>query len=149
MMMVYGMFVFALDTAAYQELQRQTRWRQEAQGRVGLLPARQFLGPGEDTINLTGTLHPQFTGGQPHLDQLRDMASQGHAWPLIEGTGKNYGFFVLESLKERKVALMRDGAAQQIDFDMVLHRVEEDNGNLLAMLGPLAGMALRAVPRLV
>ncbi len=77
------------------------------------------------------------------------MAKEGNAWPLIEGTCKNYGYYVLESLKERKVALMRDGAAQQIDFDMVLHRVEDDNGNLLAMLGPLAGMAMCAVPRLV
>ncbi len=47
MMMIYGMFVFALDTAAYQELQRQTRWRQEAQGRVGLLPPASSLAQGK------------------------------------------------------------------------------------------------------
>ncbi len=29
MMMTYGMFVFGLSTAAYQELQRQTAWRRQ------------------------------------------------------------------------------------------------------------------------
>lgn len=139
MMMAYGMFVFSLGTTAYQELQRQTSWRQTGQGRVGARPARQFLGPGEDTITLTGTLLPQFTGGQMHLDHLRTMANQGAAWPLIEGTGTYYGLYVIESMSERKSHQMRDGAAQQIQFDLTLQRVDEDSAELLgALTGPLA-----------
>lgn len=139
MMMAYGMFVFGLDTAAYQELQRQTTWRQAGQNRVGARAARQFLGPGEDTITLTGTLLPQFTGGQQNLDMLRTMANQGAAWPLIEGNGSYYGLYVIGSMNERKSHHMRDGSAQQIAFDLVLERVDEDSTDLLASLtGPLA-----------
>ena len=139
MMMAYGMFVFSLGTAAYQELQRQTSWRQTGQSRVGARPARQYLGPGEDTITLTGTLLPQLTGGQMHLDQLRTMANQGAAWPLIEGTGTYYGLYVIESMGEHKRHQMRDGAAQEIQFDLVLQRVDEDDASLLgALTGPLA-----------
>jgi hypothetical protein len=142
MMMVYGMFVFSLSTAAYQELQRQTAWRHAAQGRVGARPARQYLGPGEDTITLTGTLLPQFTGGQMNLDQLRAMANQGAAWPLIEGTGSYYGIYVIESLSESKSAHFRDGAAQRIEFTLTLQRVDEDRGDLL---GVLTGATARAL----
>lgn len=140
MMMTLGMFVFGLSTAAYQELQRQTQWRHQAQGRVGRRPTRQFLGAGDDTITLTGTLLPQFTGGQQHLDQLREMANQGAAWPLIEGSGLYYGLFVIERLNERKSSFMRDGAAQQIEFDLTLQRLDEDNPDQLA-----SGLALRAL----
>ncbi|MAR73668.1 phage tail protein [Halomonas sp.] len=132
MMMAYGLFVFGLSTAAYQELKRQTAWRHAPQGRVGRRPSRQFLGPDGDSITLTGTLLPQFTGGQQNLDQLRQMANAGGAWPLIEGSGSVYGLFVIESLNERKSAFFRDGAAQKIDFDLTLQRIDEDATDQLA-----------------
>ncbi|SFU03440.1 phage tail protein [Halomonas saccharevitans] len=141
MMMTFGMFVFGLSTAAYQELQRQTAWRHQSQGRIGRRPARQFLGPGEDTITLTGTLLPQFTGGQQSLDQLREMANQGAAWPLIEGSGTYYGLYVIVSLNERKSDFFRDGAAQQIEFDLKLERIDEDDSAQLASTAAMRALA--------
>ena len=134
MMMVYGMFVFSLGTAAYQELQRQTQWRHPSSSRIGLRPARQFVGAGDDTITLNGTLMPQFTGGQSNLDQLRAMADQGAAWPLIEGTGTMYGLYVIESMTERKSRHFNDGAAQQIEFDLTLQRIDDDRIDQLGVL---------------
>lgn len=136
MMMTYGMFVFGLDTAAYQDLQRQTAWRHSSQNRVGRRPARQFLGPGDDTISLSGTLLPQFTGGQQHLDELREMAEQGAAWPLIEGSGTYYGVYVIDSLSEQKALHLRDGSAQRIQFTLTLQRVDDDDTHRLAMVMP-------------
>lgn len=141
MMMAYGMFVFALGSAPYQELQRQANWRHEGQGRVGRRPARQFLGPGDDTITLTGTLLPHFTGGQQNLDELRRMADEGAAWPLIEGNGTYYGLYVIDSLNETKSHQMRDGSAQRIAFTLNLQRVDDDRADLL---GSLNGALARA-----
>ncbi|GEN25407.1 tail assembly protein [Halomonas cupida] len=142
MMMAYGLFVFALDTASYRELQRRTSWRHAPQSRVGRRPARQFLGPAEDTITLTGTLLPHFTGGQQNLDYLREMANQGAAWPLIEGNGSYYGLFIIEGMNEGKSHHMRDGSAQKIEFDLSLQRIDEDSGNALGRLGNLTARAL-------
>ncbi|MDL4863413.1 phage tail protein [Halomonas elongata] len=146
MMMAFGLFIFGLSTAAYQELQRQTEWRHQGKARVGRRPARQFLGPGDDKVTLTGTLLPQLTGGQQSLDQLRKMAGQGAAWPLIEGTGTYYGLYVIESLNERKSVFMRDGIAQQIEFDLSLQHVDDDepdrlpsDASMRAMLEGLVG----------
>lgn len=147
MMMTYGMFVFGLDTAAYQELQRQTQWRHAAQNRIGSRPLRQFMGPGDDTIVLTGTLLPQFTGGQQHLDELRAMADEGAAWPLIEGTGYNYGLFIIESLSERKTHQMRDGAAQRIQFDLSLTAVDDDRPDRLGELNSPQNRTLLGLPQ--
>lgn len=142
MMMTYGMFVFGLGTAAYQELQRQTQWRHASQSRINARPAHQFLGPGDDTITLTGTLLPQFTGGQQNLDQLRAMADEGRAWPLIEGTGSYYGMYVIDSLGERKSEFFRDGAAKQIEFDIKMTRIDEGR---ITLLGVLESSALRGL----
>ncbi|GHE20125.1 phage tail protein [Halomonas urumqiensis] len=142
MMMAYGMFVFALGTAPYQELQRQSAWRHEGQGRVGRRPTRQYLGPGDDTITLTGTLLPHFTGGQQNLDQLRAMADEAAAWPLIEGNGTFYGLYVIESLNEKKSHQMHDGSAQRIGFTLTLQRVDDGRADLLGRLtGALARSA--------
>lgn len=142
MMMSYGMFVFGLSTAAYQELQRQTTWRHASQSRVNARPTHQYLGPGEDTINLTGQLLPMFTGGQQNLDMLRALADQGRAWPLIEGTGTYYGMYAIGSMNERKSEFFRDGAAKQIEFDISLTRIDEGRTELL---GVLESSALRAI----
>lgn len=142
MMMAFGMFVFGLGTASYQELQRRTAWRHAPQGRVGRRPARQFLGPADDTITLTGTLLPHFTGGQQNLDRLRDMANVGAAWPLIEGNGTFYGLYVIDDMNERKSHQTRDGSAQMIEFDITLQRVDEDRGDLLGSLSNMGSRAL-------
>lgn len=142
MMMTFGMFVFGLDTAAYQELQRQTAWRHSGQQRVGRRPVRQFLGPGDDTVTLNGTLLPHFTGGQQNLDELRDMATQGDAWPLIEGNGRYYGLYVIESMSERKSRHTKDGSAQRIEFDLVLQRVDEDRARAQQQIGTITSASL-------
>ncbi len=131
MMMTFGLFVFGLDTVAYQELQRQTAWRHASGNRIGRRPARQFLGPDDDTITLTGTLLPHFTGGQQDLDELREMANEGAAWPLIEGNGTHYGLYVIESMRERKNYHTRDGTAQRIAFTLSLQRVDDDQADRL------------------
>jgi len=143
MLMTYGLFVFGLSTAAYDELQRQAQWRQASQSRIGRRPSRQSLGVGDETIRLTGTLMPQLTGGPSNIDDLREMADDGFAWPLIEGTGYNYGAFVIESISDTRSVFFRDGAAQQIAFDIQFARVDDDAN---ARLGELTQ---RDVQRLV
>ena len=62
MMMALGMFVFGLPTVAYQSLRRSTEWRHPSNSRMGARPAYQYVGPGEDTITLGGTVIPQIMG---------------------------------------------------------------------------------------
>lgn len=142
MMMIYGMFVFSLSTAAYQDLQRQTNWRHASQSRINARPSRQYLGPDDDKITLGGTLLPQFTGGQQNIDHLRALADDGKAWPLIEGSGYYYGMHVIESINESKSAFFRDGAAAQIDFSLTLARIDDARAELI---GVATSSTLRAL----
>lgn len=145
MLMTLGFFVFDMPTAPYQQLQRQTDWRHPSQSRVGQRPAYQYLGPGDDTITLTGVLYPELTGGRLSLDLLRTMAEQGKGWPLIEGSGRLYGFWSITSISETSSELMRDGTPQKIEFSITLIRVDESQIDLLgtainAGLGAATGL---------
>lgn len=131
MMMALGLFVFALGTVPYQQLQRQTQWRHPSSSRIGRRPARQFVGPGDDTITLSGTLYPEITGGKISLALLRTMADTGKAWPLIEGSGTVYGLYVIEDIGETGSLFFPDGSARKIEFTIKLTRVDDDRIDLL------------------
>jgi len=131
MMMALGMFVFSLHTAAYQELQRQTDWRHASNNRIGAAPARQFVGRGDDAITLPGIIFPELDGTALSLDAIRLMANTGKAWPMVEGTGRIYGLWVIESLSETKTIFFSDGTPRRIDFTLSLKRIDDDRIDLL------------------
>ncbi|MGY2155751.1 phage tail protein [Pseudomonas tolaasii] len=131
MMLSLGMFVFSLSTLAYQELQRQTNWRHASNSRVGAAPALQFVGRGDDTITLPGLLLPELAGSILSLDALRLMANTGKAWPMVEGTGRIYGLWVIENLSETKTLFFRDGTPRRIEFTLTLKRTDDDRIDLL------------------
>nr|WP_300309234.1 phage tail protein [Halomonas sp.] len=134
MLMALGMFVFQTRSVPYQQLQRTTQWRHASQSRVGDRPAYQFVGPGTDTITLSGTLLPEFTGGRMDLDEIRAMADEGMAWPLVEGTGRQYGLWVITAVDETSSTFYRDGAAQKIEFTITLEHVDDQRTDLIGDL---------------
>lgn len=145
MMMALGMFVFSLETLAYQEFQRQTDWRHGSTSRIGTNPARQFLGRGDDSITLPGVLLPALAGSPLSLDTLRMMADTGKAWPLVEGTGKIYGLWVIESLSDNRTVFFQDGAARRIEFTLKLTRIDDGRIDMLGSLIGSVGGLLRGV----
>lgn len=67
--MALGTYRFSLSSAAYDGLRRSAAWRWPAQDRLGAHPVRQYVGPGEHTISMDGTIHPHYKGllGLPNL----------------------------------------------------------------------------------
>ena len=143
MMMALGLYVFSLSTTAYQQLQRQTGWRHPSNPRVGALPARQFVGKGDDTITLSGLILPEISGQRLSLDALRLMADSGKSWPLVEGTGRIYGLWIIENLQETNTLFFRDGAPRRIEFTLTLQRVDDSQIELLGSLLSTLGNILR------
>lgn len=145
MMMALGMFVFSLETLAYQEFQRQTDWRHGSTSRIGTNPARQYLGRGDDSITLPGVLLPALAGSPLSLDTLRMMADTGKAWPLVQGDGRIFGLWVIESLSETRTLFFRDGAARRIEFNLKLTRIDDGRVDLLGSLTGSIGGILRGL----
>ncbi|BAW20844.1 MULTISPECIES: phage tail protein [Pseudomonas] len=145
MMLALGMFIFSLPTLAYQQLQRQTDWRHAANSRIGAQPARQYLGRGEDDITLPGVLLPELAGSMMSLDEIRAMANTGKAWALVEGTGRVYGLFIIESLSETRSVFFQDGTARRIEFSLTLKRVDDGRVDLMGAVVATSSNILRAL----
>lgn len=132
MMMALGMFVFSLPTVAYQELQRKTQWKYASNARLGRRDARQFTGPGDDTITLSGWVAPELTGSLYCFDALRLMADTGKSWILIQGSGRIYGAFIITELSETRTVLDGYGSPAKVEFSITLERTDD---NVPALLG--------------
>lgn len=98
MMLALGMFVFERRTLPYQSMQHSKDYRWASNDRVGKPPVYQFLGEGENSIQLAGTLYPAITGGRISLLAVELMADEGRAWPLIEGTGNIFGMYIVDKV---------------------------------------------------
>ncbi|KAF0810425.1 phage P2 GpU protein [Alcanivorax sp. S71-1-4] len=133
-MMTLGMFVFQRSSVPYQELNRQTDWRHASNARLGARPVRQYIGPGDDNITLSGELRPEITGGSMSLDALRAMGDTGKAYVLIDGTGRLYGLYEVDSLSETQREFFEDGTPRAIRFSLALRRsdagIVDNLGNL-------------------
>lgn len=125
MMMCLGQFVFSLTTLAHQELQRQTNWRHASTSRIGARAAHQFLGVGDDTITLPGLIVPEF-GQRASLDEIHRMADTGAAWPLVDGTGRVYGQWVITDKAETGTLFDRYGQPMRVEFTISLKRVDDN-----------------------
>jgi len=145
MMLILGLFVFRLQTLPYQTMQRNVDYRWPSNSRIGLRPALQFLGVGEEKITLSGVLMPEITGGKVSMQLLDAMAVDGRAWPMLEGTGTIYGMFVVNSVSETRSEFFSDGSARRIEFSLTLTRVDESlsalYGDLRAQTEGLLGQA--------
>lgn len=122
-MMALGPFRFAIDTAAYQRLSRTTEYRWPAQNVIGGKPVKQYVGPGEDRIEMSGTLYPAFRRqrqGLAQLSYMREAAAMGEPHLMVDGNGRVWGLFVIESITEDQAVFFADGTPRRIDFSMSL-----------------------------
>lgn len=138
MLMVLGFFVFERRTLPHQSMRYSKDYRWVSNDRIGRRPAYQFLGEGETSRTLSGTLYPEITGGRLSLQAIELMADEGRAWPLIDGTGMIHGMYVIDKVTHNHTELFSDGAAKKIEFSLSLKRVDE---SLAAMYGDLKTQA--------
>jgi uncharacterized protein len=135
-MAVLGLFVFGIQTLPYQSLDRTTNWRYPTNSRIGRRPSVQFLGAGEDILNIAGSLRPEITGGQLSLAMVRYMAEGGKAWPFIQGNGISLGMYVIEEVTERGTEFYPNGQPRAIDFTIKLKRADDSLPEVLGVYTP-------------
>ncbi|NWA67706.1 phage tail protein [Pseudomonas reactans] len=119
-------FYFNLDTAAFDELRRQTEFRWASQERLSRRPAQQAVGMGEEKLSLKGTIFPAFKGGLKQLDTLRSIGAQLLPLNLTTGYGVVLGTWCLRSLEEEQGALLAGGIPRKQTFSLEFTRYGDD-----------------------
>ncbi len=100
-------------------------------------------------VNAMMTVIPRISSPALTAQEIAEMAEQGKAWPLIEGSGTIYGMYVIEGLNQTKTEFFRDGMPRRIEFTLSLKRVDESLsdmfGDLSAQLNNLQDTATSAL----
>ncbi len=127
-LMTLGMFIFGMETAPYQELQREREWRFATTERHGARDVAQFIGPGGERISLSGLLVPELGASYSSLATLAAMADTGDAYPLIDGGGLIFGHYRITRIDEAHRTIMAGGIPRQIGFRVELERDADEVG---------------------
>lgn len=141
--MKLGAYLFSLNTAAFQELNRKTEYRWAAVERHGQDDALQYTGPGQDTVELPGVIYPSYRGGGGQLNKLRALAGLGQPQSLIDGAGNVYGRWVILGVDEKQTFFAAFGQPLKQEFTVRLRRYDGGPSNLLvSLLSKLDGSGL-------
>ncbi len=124
-MLKLGEFIFSVDTAAYQTLQRSTARHWVKINRIGKRAAHQDLGPGDDSITLPGIIYPIYKGGLGQIDTMREMQGKGEPLMLVDGLGNVHDKWVIVTVTQNDGVFFQDGVAQQQEFSIRIERFEE------------------------
>jgi len=130
-MMALGGFKFAAPTAAYQELRRASAYRWKPQERLKRGPALQYVGPGEETIELAGVIYPaEFHSRVDQVAAMRAAAGAGRPLALIaapeDGVGHILGDWVILRIEESDTGFAPGGSPRKIEFRLSLKRYGGD-----------------------
>ncbi|MBX8536262.1 phage tail protein [Pseudomonas cichorii] len=123
-------YYFNLDTAAFDELRRQTSFRWAAQERLTRSIAQQAVGQGEDKLSLKGTIFPGFKGGLKQLDTLRSIGRNLQPLSLTTGYGEVLGNWCLLSVDEEQSNLLAGGIPRKQGFSLEFVSYGDDMQNV-------------------
>ncbi|MGE7992145.1 phage tail protein [Pseudomonas sp. NPDC089554] len=123
-------YYFNLDTAAFDQLRRQTRFRWAGQERLGRESAQQAVGLGEESISIRGAIFPSFKGGLGQLQTLRSIGRQLLPLSLTTGYGEVLGTWCLTSIEEEQAHLLAGGIPRKQGFSLEFSRYGEDLRNV-------------------
>ena len=124
-----GDYQFGMSTAAHDSMQESTAWRWVTQYRLGRDPALQYVGPGQRTLKLSGTIYPHFRGGLGQITEMKEEANEAEPLTLVDGQGNNMGTWVIKKISETQTNYFRDGIPKKIDFSLDLEKYGDDGVN--------------------
>ena len=127
-LIILGPFRFAVDTAAPDEISCYSKWDWKPVERVGTIPALQYTGPQNDTITLNGRLVPNFGGGIEQLARMRALADMAVPLPLVDGTGRVHGMWVIEGVEDTGSNHFKDGYPRLVRFTLTLKKYGDGSG---------------------
>ncbi|WP_067517824.1 phage tail protein [Endozoicomonas ascidiicola] len=127
-----GRFAFGLDTGSVDSLSRNWSFRWASQERLGLNPAKQFTGLGDQTLSISGMIFPGEIGEAYFVEELAKEAGTGNPLLLVtnvKDVGQVLGYWCINSCQETSGNLDYQNKARTISFSLSLSFYGDRYGN--------------------
>lgn len=125
-MMALGEFRFSTNTATYHELRHSQQYRWQSQARLLRRPAYQFVGLGEETLEIPGVVLPHYRGGIEQIQTMRDIAKVGKPLLLVDGLGHVWGEWIIRQINETQTFFLANGQPRKQEFQLSLSHYGSD-----------------------
>ena len=95
---------------------------------VGAMQDREFVGPADNRLTISGTLLPYFyqragqASGLIEIETLRGVTGTGDPQPLVRGDGTNLGYWLVEKVSTKSSKLSAEGIGMVVTYDISLVR---------------------------
>lgn len=123
--MALGTFVFGLSSDfAYERLERKSSGGWVSLDIIASKPMSHQTGQGLETLRLSGVA--MYKGGMARLDQLRGLINARVPYVLVDGIGRNWGRWRIESVSESQRSIIDDGTAMVLDWTVELEEFVND-----------------------
>lgn len=127
MLLSLGNFKFAVDSTAYNELDRSADYPWSKVERLGGTPQFQAIGKEHRTVSIKGTVFPTYSNvGKNQIETLREMAAEMKPLHMVAGDGTILGKWVILGIEESKSAHFEDGVPRKQEFSMSLERFSDE-----------------------
>jgi len=114
-----GEFVFGLATGfPYERLARKTSGGWVDLDIISSKPLSHNTGQGLETLRLTG--RAQWGAGMAKVDELRAMANSRAPFTVVDGLGRNWGRWRIDSVGEDQERVIDDGTASLLAWTLEL-----------------------------
>jgi phage protein U len=135
-----GPLVFEVAPFNTHEVKRTASADFAAKDLLGRRKSHEFVGDGDEKIELRGKLFPQKLGGLDGLAMLEGLRASGTPYMLMRGDGTPLGWFLVERVQEQSSHHDAKGVGRLIEFEIELVRDDAPSpANFLASLFTLFG----------
>lgn len=128
-MMMLGNFEFSIDTATYNQLTREARWRWSEQERIGKQDLLQYTGKSARSVKMDGEAHSQFRNGVASIDTLYDLADKAEPQQLVSSAGDVLGWWVITDFTDTTPAFLPGGAPRKKTYSITIKHYADDLSN--------------------
>lgn len=91
---------------------------------LGRLPAREFVGEGDETLTLKGQVLPSKLGGLSAIEALHGLRRRGERLFVMRGDGAVKGWYAVEHIAENHEMLGPNGVDQVVKHEVKLVMVD-------------------------
>lgn len=127
-----GSFPFRAFGLAPRESRKTDGWIWAEVPRIGRAPALQHVGKEAETLSMAGILYNGITDVDVSLGQqvggivtgLAGLADSGEPRQLTDGSGRNYGRWVVLRIERTNRVFLTDGRPRAVDFIIELKRYD-------------------------
>ncbi|MGY2375186.1 phage tail protein [Pseudomonas sp. SDO524_S393] len=117
--MVLGNFIFGLARDfAYDTLARNSDGGWTSLDIIASKPQSRQSGQKSETLTFTGKA--MYATGMQRLDELRALQAERRPLPLVDGIGRNWGLWRINTIAENQSGVIDDGTAMLIGWTLTL-----------------------------